>query len=97
MKSPVELVVGTLRQLELTPAQAVPFAVAAAGMGQNLFAPPNVKGWPGGDAWINSNTLLARKQFLDRVVRMDGAPAPTMAMTAAAAGRPRARGVRTPA
>ncbi len=88
VKSPVELVVGTLRQLELTPAQAVPFAVAAAGMGQNLFAPPNVKGWPGGDAWINSNTLLARKQFLDRVVRMDGAPAPTMAMTAAAAGAP---------
>ena len=86
MKSPVELVVGTLRQLELTPAQAVPFAVAAAGMGQNLFAPPNVKGWPGGDAWINSNTLLARKQFLDRVVRMDGAQAPMMGMTAATAG-----------
>ena len=82
VKSPVELVVGTLRQLELTPAQAMPFAVAAAGMGQNLFAPPNVKGWPGGDAWINSNTLLARKQFLDRVVRMDGASAPMMAMTA---------------
>jgi uncharacterized protein (DUF1800 family) len=86
VKSPVELVVGTLRQLELAPTQAVPFAVAAAGMGQNLFAPPNVKGWPGGDAWINSNTLLARKQFLDRVVRMDGAQAPMMGMTAATAG-----------
>ena len=82
VKSPVELVVGTLRQLELTPAQAMPFAVVAAGMGQNLFSPPNVKGWPGGDAWINSNTLLARKQFLDRVVRMDGVPAPMMAMAA---------------
>ena len=82
VKSPVELVVGTLRQLELTPAEAMPFAVAAAGMGQNLFSPPNVKGWPGGDAWINSNTLLARKQFLDRIVRMDGAPAPMMAMAA---------------
>jgi uncharacterized protein (DUF1800 family) len=82
VKSPVELVVGTLRQLELTPAQAMPFAVVAAGMGQNLFSPPNVKGWPGGDAWINSNTLLARKQFLDRVVRMDGVPVPMMAMAA---------------
>ena len=40
--------------------------VAAAGMGQNLFSPPNVKGWPGGEAWINTSTLLARKQFLDR-------------------------------
>ena len=84
VKSPVELVVGTLRQLEVAPSSAMPFAVAAAGMGQNLFAPPNVKGWPGGEAWINSNTLLARKQFLDRLARMDDAPPAMMAaMTAA--------------
>jgi hypothetical protein len=38
-------------------------------MGQNLFAPPNVRGWPGGERWINSSTLLVRKQFLDRVGR----------------------------
>ncbi len=71
VKSPVELVVGTVRQLEAAPASALPVAVVAAGMGQNLFAPPNVKGWPGGDAWINTNTLLARKQFLDRFARAD--------------------------
>jgi len=40
-------------------------------MSQNLFSPPNVKGWPGGEAWINTNTLLARKQFLARVARAD--------------------------
>ena len=40
-------------------------------MGQNLFSPPNVKGWPGGEAWINANTLLARKQFLERLSRAD--------------------------
>ena len=79
VKSPVELVVGTLRQLELTPSQSVAFAVASAGMGQNLFSPPNVKGWPGGEAWINSSTLLARKQFLDRVARLDDAPPAAMA------------------
>ena len=79
VKSPVELVVGTLRQLELTPPQSVAFAVASAGMGQNLFSPPNVKGWPGGEAWINSSTLLARKQFLDRVARLDDAPPAAMA------------------
>ena len=67
VKSPVELVVGTLRQLDLEPESALPFALAAAGMGQNLMSPPNVKGWPGGEAWINTTTLLARKQFLDRV------------------------------
>ena len=79
VKSPVELVVGTVRQLEVTPGSAMPFAVVAAGMGQNLFSPPNVQGWPGGEAWINSNTLLARKQFLDRLARMDDAPASMMA------------------
>jgi hypothetical protein len=42
-------------------------------MGQNLFSPPNVKGWPGGEAWINTSTLLARKAFLDRLFRAEDA------------------------
>jgi len=79
VKSPVELVVGTLRQLDVAPGGAMPFVVVAAGMGQNLFSPPNVKGWPGGEQWINSNSLLARKQFLDRLARMDDAPSAMMA------------------
>jgi uncharacterized protein (DUF1800 family) len=83
VKSPVELVVGTLRALELAPAQALPFAIAATGMGQNLYSPPNVKGWPGGEAWINTNTLLARKQFLERVARMDDAPGGMAMLTVA--------------
>jgi hypothetical protein len=29
-------------------------------LGQDLFAPPNVKGWDGGMSWITTNTLLAR-------------------------------------
>ena len=74
VKSPAEFVVGTLRQLAIDPASALPFAVLSAGMGQNLFSPPNVAGWPGGNAWIDSNTLLARKQFVDRVARADEAP-----------------------
>ena len=41
-------------------------------MGQNLFSPPNVSGWPGGEAWINTHTLLARKQFLER--SLNGSP-----------------------
>jgi uncharacterized protein (DUF1800 family) len=67
----VELVIGTLRQLEVTPSATLPLAVLAAGMGQNLFAPPNVKGWPGGEQWINSASLLARKQYLERLLRAD--------------------------
>ncbi|MDQ3215617.1 MAG: DUF1800 domain-containing protein, partial [Pseudomonadota bacterium] len=66
VKSPAELVVGFLRQSggELT--RPVAAAVSIAGMGQNLFSPPNVRGWPGGEAWINTQTLLARKAFLER-------------------------------
>ena len=71
VKSPVDVVVGALHQFGMRPGETVPFAVAAAAMGQNLFGPPNVKGWPGGDAWINSSTLLARKSFLDRLFRAD--------------------------
>ena len=91
VKSPVELVVGTLRALDVRPDSGLPYAIAAAGMGQVLFAPPNVKGWPGGEAWINSTTLLARKQFLDTLTRASQRPAPdaapmaTLQMTAAAA------------
>lgn len=63
VKSPVELVVGTQRffALNLDPRLAV---AAAASMGQSVLDPPNVRGWPGGDAWITSQTLLARRQFL---------------------------------
>ncbi len=32
-------------------------------MGQELFNPPSVKGWDGGQAWINSRTLMARMGF----------------------------------
>jgi hypothetical protein len=73
VKSPIDLVVGTMHQFDMRPGAPVPFAFAAAGMGQNLFSPPNVKGWPGGEAWINASTLLARKQFLDRLFRADDA------------------------
>ncbi|HYA20464.1 MAG TPA: DUF1800 domain-containing protein [Burkholderiales bacterium] len=74
IKSPVELVVGTLRQFDFSVPDALPFAFAAAQLGQNLFSPPNVKGWPGGEAWINSATLLARKQFLERLFRAQEMP-----------------------
>ncbi|HXZ47482.1 MAG TPA: DUF1800 domain-containing protein [Usitatibacter sp.] len=69
VKSPVDLVVGTLRTFDVHPADLRPAAVACAAFGQNLFAPPNVKGWPGGDAWIDTATLLGRKEFVDRVFR----------------------------
>jgi len=69
VKSPVELIVGTLKQFEFRYDDPLPFTFAVAQLGQNIFSPPNVKGWPGGDAWINSSTLLARKAVLERLFR----------------------------
>jgi uncharacterized protein (DUF1800 family) len=69
VKSPVDLVVGTLRQFKFEVHDAAPFAVLTRQLGQDLFQPPNVKGWPGGEVWINTNTLLARKGFLNRLFR----------------------------
>jgi hypothetical protein len=38
-------------------------------LGQDLFAPPNVKGWDGGITWITTNTLLTRYNDADTLVR----------------------------
>jgi uncharacterized protein (DUF1800 family) len=71
IKSPTELVVGTLRQFHVGVGDPLPFVVLLRYLGQDLLSPPNVKGWPGGEAWINSSTLLARKQFVERLLRVD--------------------------
>jgi uncharacterized protein (DUF1800 family) len=71
IKSPTELVVGTLRQFNIAVSDPLPFAFLLGRFGQDLLSPPNVKGWPGGEQWINSTTLLARKQFLERLMRVE--------------------------
>lgn len=38
-------------------------------LGQALFYPPNVKGWDGGRAWINSSTLVGRTNLVSQVLR----------------------------
>ena len=69
IKSPIEFVVGTMKTFEIDAPNLRPFVLASALLGQNVFAPPNVKGWPGGETWINTATLLGRKQLLDRLFR----------------------------
>ncbi|MBM7868118.1 DUF1800 family protein [Heliobacterium gestii] len=39
-------------------------------MGQLLFTPPNVAGWPGGEVWLNSATLRSRFQFAQEAARL---------------------------
>lgn len=60
IKSPVELVVGSLRLLGMDPGESVTPALLAAQLGQNLFQPPNVKGWDGGRDWISTSTIVER-------------------------------------
>jgi uncharacterized protein (DUF1800 family) len=82
VKSPVELLVGTLRQFRFEVGDVYPFVVTSRQLGQDLMAPPNVKGWPGGEAWINAGTLLARKQIMERLFR-DSERSPSAATAAA--------------
>jgi uncharacterized protein (DUF1800 family) len=90
VSSPVEFIVGTLRRFDVAYGDTLPFARRAAALGENLFYPPNVKGWPGGAAWINSATLLARKQFVEQLFRATeaGRPHASDTMTKIAAGMP---------
>jgi len=72
VKGPVEYVLGAVQAVyrryseqeadhRSLPQQVLVGRVGA--MGQNLFAPPNVKGWPGGRSWLNTATLLERENF----------------------------------
>jgi uncharacterized protein (DUF1800 family) len=77
-KSPIEYVLGLLRFMEVrtVPADTV---VWLRRMGQEPMNPPSVKGWDGGPAWINTATMLARFNYVNRLVNaapplMRGAP-----------------------
>ena len=68
IKGPLEFVLGAVREVHRAsgPDEALPQQVLVprlAAMGQPLFSPPNVKGWPGGTAWLNTSTVLERDNF----------------------------------
>jgi hypothetical protein len=62
IKSPLELVIGTALALGGKPHVSF-LRDQAAKMGQSILMPPGVKGWDGGEAWINANTILMRFNF----------------------------------
>ncbi|MBI1914259.1 MAG: DUF1800 domain-containing protein [Planctomycetes bacterium] len=62
---PVEYVVGAARALELfdpSPSTLI-VAEAAANLGQDLFYPPNVGGWPGGRSWLGTRAVIGRHNY----------------------------------
>jgi uncharacterized protein (DUF1800 family) len=66
IKSPAEFVIGTMKLLQVDKIDGDLPAVMAR-MGQNLFEPPNVKGWDGGMSWIATDTLMERFNFAARI------------------------------
>ena len=62
IKSPLELVLGACRALDVR-ANLKEVNRVSGQLGQSIFEPPTVKGWEGGRLWINSASLLQRNNF----------------------------------
>jgi len=60
IKSPVELIAGIRRMLPMKIENEKVQLLIQALLGQVLFNPPNVAGWPGGTNWIDSSSLMFR-------------------------------------
>lgn len=59
---PASFLLAPLRSLECVrqPPSTLALADALRRMGLDLFAPPNVGGWPGGRTWLSTRTVIAR-------------------------------------
>ena len=64
IKSPIQLTVQAVRSLRTPVRELSALASATDLMGQNVFFPPNVKGWDGGRSWMNTSTLFIRQNLL---------------------------------
>ncbi len=62
VKSPVEFAIGIVRALE-GKIGTTALSLSLQELGQNLFNPPSVKGWDGGQNWLNGQTLLFRQNL----------------------------------
>lgn len=60
IKSPVVLIAGLMRSLGIQTEESMSLIYMERLLGQVLFKPPNVAGWPGGRHWIDNATLMAR-------------------------------------
>src|SRR6185312_984892 len=63
IKSPVELLVGYQRMIPMEFKNERTWINLQQVLGQYLFNPPNVAGWPGGKNWIDSSSLVIRMRL----------------------------------
>jgi uncharacterized protein (DUF1800 family) len=75
---PVGFVVGAARALEMVDPAPSTLVLAewAARLGQDLFYPPNVFGWPGGRAWVTTRTVIGRTNYAAALVGGNGVGRP---------------------
>jgi uncharacterized protein (DUF1800 family) len=68
--SPVEYVIGAARALELfdPPSSTLVLAEWCGRLGQDLFYPPNVGGWPGRRSWLTTRSVIGRANYAAALV-----------------------------
>lgn len=77
IKSPIQFSLGLAQDLGIDPLPVPRLTLnTLRGMGQALFNPPNVRGWVGGQSWINSTTLAARRNAVN--LALNGVPERTL-------------------
>jgi uncharacterized protein (DUF1800 family) len=67
---PVEYVAGVARTLECfdPPPNSCVLAEWSARLGQDLFEPPTIGGWPGGRAWLSTHAIVGRANYAAALV-----------------------------
>jgi hypothetical protein len=84
---PVEYVVGSARALELfdPPSSTLVLAEWTGRLGQDLFYPPNVGGWPGGRSWLTTRAVVGRANYAAGLIegKPVGRPGPMDALALA--------------
>src|SRR5690606_21155468 len=71
IKSPIELLAGIQRMLPMQLQNEDSLLLLQRLLGQVLFYPPNVAGWPGGKSWIDSSSLMMRMRLPMLINDMD--------------------------
>ena len=71
IKSPVDFALNIVKGLEQT-VSTTQLAGDLANLGQNLYHPPTIHGWPGGKNWLNTSTITARSNLATALLRGKG-------------------------
>ena len=69
IKAPMVYIIGALKQFD-APLKANLIEASMNGMQQKVYFPPNVSGWEGGLAWLNTNTVQARFDLIATIQRL---------------------------